>query len=222
MKKNALILLLVFGLKGISFGQAVLKFQRDSIPATSQFFGDTLFFTDSLRNITTGSLFADSVSLGASVNYNPNNQTSVVSSLNGSLKTIQGGGQIPVSIYIIVKQQEFKTGPNIVIIWPIYKGAPTPRDSVYKRIYVIPTGIEEQIASRIYLYQQGKHILINMGTVENLVKQVRIYNILGDLMVTNSATNSPTISTENWAKGIYICEVIMNNDERKTIEFLLE
>lgn len=125
----------------------------------------------------------------------------------------------------------FIVGPNGVIIWPIIsvlvgssyiQHAADPNDTIRINTYYYPLDIKESPLAHIYLYQISGHLNIAFGDAENLVQQVRIYDLVGQSIYSGAPDRSSNISTEGWSKSIYLCEISTFSEERRTFKFKLE
>ena len=121
----------------------------------------------------------------------------------------------------------FIIGPNTIVIWPVYYngGSPAhigPNDSIIIHTYYYPLGIGDAPLAKMYIYQVPGHLNVNFGDAENIVQQVRIFDILGQEMYMNSPDRSKNINTAGWPSGIYLCEISTFNGEKRTFKFKLE
>ncbi len=117
----------------------------------------------------------------------------------------------------------FEIGPNLVVIWPVYNGGHAgPTDSIRINTYYYPLGIADAPLAKMYIFQTSGHLNINFGDAENIVQQVRIYNILGQGVYAQAPDRSKNIYTSGWSSGIYLCEVTTYNGDKRTFKFKLE
>jgi hypothetical protein len=74
----------------------------------------------------------------------------------------------------------------------------------------------------MYIFQLSGRLNIVFGDAENLVQQVRIYDIIGQSVYSGTPDRSKNIPTEGWNKGIYLCEISTFGGERRTFKFRVE
>jgi hypothetical protein len=226
MRKISLILVCLM-FTAFAYAQSVqLRFVNNQFGIQTSFFNDTIFLNDSIYNAGVQP-FTGSVYTGCRINSTvlPLPSGGIIDSLivqNAVLDT--NNNPVGFTLRVKISPQYFNVGPNVVVIWPIYNGMPTTiSDSLHLNVIATyHTGIEESPASRIYLYQIGDRLNINMGERETTVKQVRIFDILGKSVYTNRAPDSRQIEVGDWNKGIYICDFLYDSGEHKTIKIRIE
>ena len=121
----------------------------------------------------------------------------------------------------------FVIGPNTIVIWPIIKSNATlvsdnPYDTIYINTYYYPLGLKESPLANMYIFENPGQLNIHFGDAENLVKQVRIFNVLGQSMYGGTPDKSKNIPTAGWSMGIYLCEITTWNGDKRTFKFRLE
>ncbi|MES2621412.1 MAG: T9SS type A sorting domain-containing protein [Bacteroidota bacterium] len=134
-----------------------------------------------------------------------------------STDTIPPFDTIAKSITGYVRLPAFKTGPSVVVIWPIANGAVATDSLTFNILIGRPQGIEETDTERLQLWVMNSLLHIKRDA-EIQLKQVRIYDLLGKEILNrqNPADNIPLPQT---AKGIYLAEVIYNDNQRKLFRF---
>jgi hypothetical protein len=161
-----------------------------------------------------------------------NNGNAIDSTILSTALDTGGVANVAVAIHIPVRGNPyFAVGPPIgVIIWPLYTApngnqhvAVGPNDSLRVTVTVLPAlGIEESSLTRMYLIQHSGSLNIQFGDYRDLIQQVSLYNIEGQLMYTGSAEHSQNIPTGNWSEGIYFCQITTYKGEKRTIKFVLQ
>ena len=121
----------------------------------------------------------------------------------------------------------FVAGANLIIIWPVYHVNGSPgyvgvNDSIIVNADYFPLGLTDAPLAKIFIYQLPGQLAIHLGDAENQVKQVRIYNIIGQSVYTDSPEHSERINTSGWISGVYLCEVTTYSGEKRTLKFKLE
>lgn len=121
----------------------------------------------------------------------------------------------------------FIVGPNTVVIWPVYHVNGSPgyvgvNDSIIINADYYPLGLADAPLAKIFIYQLPGQLAIHLGDAENQVKQVRIYNIIGQSVYADSPEHSEKVNTSGWISGIYLCEVTTYSGEKRTLKFKLE
>lgn len=136
--------------------------------------------------------------------------------------TIPPLDSLSYSITGTASQPRIKSGPSVVVIWPvlIYNGTQTRQlgDSIKIQVTVIdPTGINKsEPESRVYAYIFENTIYIKSSEMN--VKHVRIYNISGQMIqeTTSPGTNIPLT---NASPGIYIAQLTTYDNKEYTFRF---
>ena len=198
-----------------------LRFTPPQLSSTSVHFGDTIVMRDTIYNA--GSTpFLGPLWLYThidTVNSYPDSIYLLVN--NDTLYPGRGNGRAFSHIFHITSPL-YVRGTNVVVIWPVYNGNPSGSgDSIGFTVYAWPLGIDENPLARAYLYQSNGSLLINFSDAENLVKQVRIYDILGKEIYADTAERSHSIPTAQWQSGIYLCEITTTSGQRKVIKINL-
>ena len=227
-KINLLLFLILVTLS--SYAQDSLRFTKTSYSVS---FADTSrHFTiiDSIYNSGSTFITGDSVTVGASLNGLPHTDTSLQNAPPSVLPTdtlFPGIVNYKLVTVTVDSAPAYQVGPNTIVIWPIvhHNGVPVPAvtDSIYVNVtYSRITGIAGIALLRMYIFQTQGHLNVNFGDAENLVQQVRIYDILGQGIYTGAPDRSKNIPTTGWNKGIYLCEITTLSGEKRTIKFRLE
>jgi hypothetical protein len=202
--------------------QPVLRFTQTQFVHYSTSFGDSLVIEDNIYNSTIHP-FTGTVFTGARVDSTPLTFPYIDSTLltNASLDT--QGISLPFQVVLHINTPLFQVGPNVVVIWPIYNGGHAgPNDSIHLVINIAPLGIEENSLARMYLYHEGGYLNLNFGEAQNLIKQVRLLDVLGKEIFANTADNARHIFTADWQHGLYFCEITTHQGERRVIKLVLQ
>ena len=227
-KINILLLLILVTLA--SYAQDSLRFTRTSYALS---FIDTnryLTINDTMYNWGQTLITGDSVLVGVSLNSLPYSDTSLQHappSVIPSDTILPGIANYKIVTVTVDSSSRYQVGPNTIVIWPIVhrNGVPIPvvGDSIYINVtYNRITGIAGISLLRMYIFQTQGQLSVNFGDAENLVQQVRIYDILGQGIYTGAPDRSKNIPTTGWNKGIYLCEITTLSGEKRTIKFRLE
>ena len=227
-KINLLLVLILVTLA--SYAQDSLRFTRTSYSVSFIDTSRQFSIDDTLYNAGSSLITGDSILYGASLNGAALNDTSLNHSSNIVVPsdTLFPGGANFKAVHIVVDSgPAYQIGPNTIVIWPIiyHSGllVPYSTDSAYINVtYSRITGIAGTSLLRMYIFQTQGHLNVNFGDAENLVQQVRIYDILGQGIYTGTPDRSKNIPTAGWNKGIYLCEITTFSGEKRTIKLRLE
>lgn len=200
-----------------------LVFSQTQFGTLTRHLGDSIVIQDSMYNTSTTQIYHGSVILGARVNSNilPYNAIDSILFLNTTFDSL--GGIKPCAIVLHIQNINFQVGPSAIVIWPIYNGGNAgPADSIRLTVLVVPLGIEESPLSKMYLFRGPNILNIGFGDAQKWIQQVRIYDMLGKTIYNDSAENSKHITTTGWQPGIYICELLSTQGERKTLRIRID
>lgn len=125
---------------------------------------------------------------------------------------------VPAIFSVNISPQYFSSGPDVVVVWPISTSPIT--DSVRIPINIQnPNGIgEEKNEGFTYLITPQKIFLQNIAPQINF-KQVRIFNLFGQSVSFLSADFITEIPVPDLPRGIYLCEMITADNQRRVIKF---
>lgn len=129
------------------------------------------------------------------------------------------GETVPAIFSVKIDAAYFAPGPDVVVVWPI--AAKPVTDSILIVLNIVsPTGIQQEPEAQFdYLVYPDKIVLYNLPT-DIAIKQVRIYNVFGQLAGEGVPGFAHEIPLGNIPKGIYLCEILMADRSRKVIKFL--
>lgn len=112
-------------------------------------------------------------------------------------------------------QPQFRTGDNVVVVWPKYGGV--SGDSIYINLFIPdPAGIDDKTwalnSNSIRISELGEDMLgITLISQETIIEQVRIYNLSGQLLLDKK--QSSVLNLAGIPTGIYIIEVNSNGEK---------
>jgi hypothetical protein len=180
-------------------------------PPLRYIYGDSLSYEVSLINTDT-TLYSGILYAG----FRPGDGSNEDSVALGNIQ-IAGSDTLPFTIKIPVKPQYFKTGPEVVVVWPIIAGSKGNDFIDFIFIDQVLGGIDglSNIAEPLV-----KGDRINFGVYgENELKQVRIMDISG-AMVYESAENTNEMILPVLAKGMYFAEVSSRGNKTTILRFI--
>ena len=198
--------------------QSFVKLTRTQFPNFTKHYGDTILLSDSLYS-TSGAGYTGTIRFYSRINQTIHadfDTASFILDTSSSVKTAY-------TIVLPVTPANFVNGPNGVIIWPLYAGGSAgPNDTIRFTAYVSPLGLDEAPLARLYVWQGNNYLNVNFGDYQNLIQQVRLYNVDGQLLYNDAPEPSQRISTSGWSSGVYFCEITTYQGERRTIKFVLQ
>ncbi|MCW3126948.1 MAG: hypothetical protein JWO03_2606 [Bacteroidetes bacterium] len=226
MRKLYLLIIVAF-LSMQAGAQSFLHFTQTSfnlgtLTDTNQLYSlppDTLYNTSS-QTIT------DTVYLGANVN---SDTLGVIGFIPFSLASPLDTNGTPSSkkaffTTLPFNNPSFVSGPNGVVIWPIYIGGHAgTQDSIHISVTLTPVaGLDEAPLAKMYLVQRAGTLSIYFGDFQNIVQQVSLYDLNGQRLFSGSTNDSQSIPVMGWSEGVYFCEITTYRGERRTIKFVLQ
>ena len=196
--------------------------------------GGSVSFTDTIYNQGTAP-FVGTVTFAAKV-INISSDTLLsnqfsADSLNASdtLFPVPGANSYKAFTFTITNDTAppFVIGPNTIVIWPVIHVNNTllsdnPLDTIYINTTYYPLGIKESPLAHMYIFETPGQLNIHFGDAENLIQQVRIFNMLGQSMYAGSPEKSKNIPTAGWSMGIYLCEITTQSGDKRTFKFRIE
>ncbi len=113
----------------------------------------------------------------------------------------------------------FVVGSSIVVIWPIVKGQTAQVDSATVVLSITaPDGIAEEAANFEKVYMHGSNLIIE--DVENVIGGIRIYDIMGQLILSKETTGDMRLPMQQYADGVYTVETITGQGARKAYKVM--
>ncbi|HLP51715.1 MAG TPA: T9SS type A sorting domain-containing protein [Chitinophagales bacterium] len=230
MKKvrNLLLFIVCTCCANILHAQTALRIEihSNSPDGTTIEMGDTFSFAIRIINVDTGN-YTGIVSLAYSIDDGQDSLTymgSTGTSDSSGLYFFEGNTSIPSGDTIIrsisgtVGPPRFKTGPSVVVIWPIATNNGYAINNMSFSIDIVdPLNIGRLAQGRIRVYTGNGNMQIERDE-EIAIKRVRIYDILGrQLLDAPNPANSIPLPVSG--PGIYVAEIIYNNNQRQTFRF---
>ncbi len=125
---------------------------------------------------------------------------------------------VPAIFSIDIDHPYFTPGPDVVVVWPI---SPNPiADSIRIPLNILnPNGmLKNEDLPFSYLVTNSDITLMNIDN-KNSFKQVRIFNLMGQLVSSLQSDFITRIPIPDLPKGIYLCQ-LMSNGKTVTLKFL--
>lgn len=194
-----------------------------TVSDTAPALGDEILVFANLQNTDTSKVFSGIVNFEIANTTQNLNNSNILSSppYNGTQITLDPKEKIPALFTVKVDEQYFKAGPDIIVIWPLTTLPPT--DSVRIPITIHQTlGVEGLTKNKHYLTVSGNVLSIhNAGNANNDLKQVRIFDLSGQLLLQqNNDENNNGVNIDTLPRGMFICELLYNNNKRSVLKFL--
>lgn len=229
MKKihHLILLLLCTALSAPAFAQNTLRIEiiptgsdsftvikNSSLPFTLRMHNDsTTHYVDTV----TFNYSIDSAGIGAPITYTDTNGVTGLS-YNTVTDTIFGQDSIDVTVTINAGEPRFKSGPSVVVIWPIRSNGEITGNKLSFNINVLnPNGVEDPADVRLRAYIWEDKLLITRHPATQL-KQLKIYDILGHEIFSKQNPADVTTLPLN-AHGVYVAEIMYGNNQRNTFRF---
>lgn len=117
----------------------------------------------------------------------------------------------------VTLQNGYRVGEDIIVIWPVAIGL-TPLDTFRTDIFVMPdpTGLNEhkELFDKVSVFPNplSNQLTIKQLTTDLTIKQVRIYNLRGELIYHELYQQN--IDVSNLSKGSYLLELELENKQR--------
>lgn len=213
MKRILLIHIFSFSIL-LVWGQVNLQLSLNPATSTPPFrvnYGDTL--TYDLEIINTDSVaFSGNVFVG----FRGSNNVTYDSISLGVLQIAPNGFE-QRSISIDVQPQYFKTGPEVVVVWPIFDGK--NGNEVADFIYVknLLNGVVDELNSTgdYFVY----HNIIGCRQCSFAFKRVRIFDLNGNVVVTQEFPAIP-FELPVYNAGLYLVQLEANDGSTSIIKWL--
>jgi len=153
--------------------------------------------------------------------------TLLMNGIAGNQLNLDANEGIAVNILINIPTM-FRPGPDVVVVWPMTLRPVA--DSIIANIELPgirteqlsnnTTGITNtQNSSFSYIVSQDKIELVNLSAGLNF-KQVRIFSMNGQLVMHENSDNITEINLPNLPVGIYNCELLSADNNRRVIRFV--
>ncbi|MFM2307506.1 MAG: hypothetical protein RLZZ367_2175 [Bacteroidota bacterium] len=159
----------------------------------------------------------DSAGVGSPVTYTDTNSLSGLS-FPVAYDTIPGRDSTDITITVNASEPRFKTGPSVVVIWPIRTdGTISGNVTTFKVVVLDPAGINEQDDKKLQAFLWNKNLMIQRQSGIQ-IKQLRVFDILGrELENKLNPTDNTALPLES--HGVYIAEITYNSNQRKVFKF---
>lgn len=204
MKKLFILLMLI---SPMARGQANLYISDIGGASTTALTSSTdsvTFFSTTVKNLAIANDFNDTLRIYIGVK-DVLGQTQVMTVADVGLQNILAQDSINLaSVTVDVNPSFFQDGNNTVVIWPACPGNFT-YDSLF--FTVTYAHIDDLILNdiRIVIGPNPASDRFYLGDPENVVKQVRIVDLQGNILYTGSANQ--IIGLNGFAEGLYLIEL---------------
>lgn len=212
--RKLLLIYIFFIVYSFAFGQANLQLSLN--PATPNppfrvFYGDTLVYDLEISNL-------DSIPFSGNVfvGFKGSNNNGYDSILLGALQ-IAPNSFVQRSIAIDVLPQYFKTGPEVVVVWPIFDGRSGSQvaDFIYVKNHLNDIDQELVMAKDYFVL---RHFL-SCNRCEISFKRVRIFDLTGSVLFTQELPSFPLeLPLKN--AGLYFIQLEAVDGITSTIRFM--
>ena len=195
-----------------AIAQAQLRMEFNAALNNTPFrvsYGDSISYNVLIINLDSG-VFSGNVSAGftGSNSGNPGN------AFLGSFQ-IQFGDTAFTSISIEVTPANFKVGPEVVVVWPIFNG----NDGTQLADFIF---VKENISSIDDFYSEQQKITIQNNTVytdDLQLKQVRIFDLSGRI-VSDFKPEQSSFPLPPLARSLYVMQCITNDNRNLVVKFM--
>lgn len=189
--------------------------KNGSVPFTLRMYNDSL--TDYI-GVFDFNYTIDSAGAGAPVLYT---DTNGASGLNYAIvsDTIFGKDSVDIGITVNAGEPRFKTGPSVVVIWPIRtNGTIAGNQLTFSVLVMDPAGVEEPGEAKVRAFKWENNLMIQRQAGVQL-NRLRIFDILGrEILNKQNPTDNTHMPLEN--HGVYLAEITYNNNQRKVFRFV--
>lgn len=205
------------------FSQSSLRLSVITVSDSAPALGDEILVFANLQNTDTANSFTGVVNFEIANGIQNLSGNNILSAppYNGTQITLNPKEEIPALFTVRVDEQYFKVGPDIIVIWPMT--TLPPNDSIRIPINIHQAlGIEGLTQNKPHLSVNGNQLMIHSGaTANNELKQVRIFNLTGQLLLQQSSEEKNiNLSIDELPRGIFICELLYGNNKRNVMKFV--
>ncbi len=189
--------------------------KNNSLPFTLRLYNDS---ATNYVDLIDFNYTIDSAGIGAPQLYTDTNNTSGLNYPVVSNATIPANDSVNVTITINAGEPRFKTGPSVVVIWPIRANTSIAGNKVTFHVFVLdPAGIEDQAHMKLRAFVWDNNLAIQREDGIQL-NRLQIYDVTGrEIMNKQNPAGNTILPLET--HGIYIAEITYNHTERKTFRF---
>lgn len=219
MKRIAFVIIILCSAVWANAQMALHIYKNDFTPG-SVTLGSSFSFNAIVRN-DSNSIFNGQIGFGYYIN------TGAVTTVSDTSSGLQftaspailnpGDTTTGSSITVHVSGPQFIAGPSVVVIWPIATSG-YALDSLVLHIQVLtPNNISTVDDDKVMAFVINNSLIIKSENEIHL-RQVRIFDISGReiLSQTDPLRNIPLPQMES---GIYLTEIVYNNNQRKLFKF---
>ena len=206
--------------------QDTLSIDPHALDSISTVYGDTSFINITVYN-TGIDTFNDFLSFDYTINGNPYNSDTISGSAGSGISfsyapviILPHDSIVLPNIFVLIHSPQFIIGSSIVVIWPRAQNVSTVIiDSATRQMNIVSSlsGINDPERERLKIYMQGQQLWVQCD-LANQLKEIRIYNTLGELLTARPVTQNIEIPMNHYAIGVYFVEVILNNNKREVFK----
>jgi hypothetical protein len=205
------------------FSQSSLRLNVITVSDSAPALGDEILVFANLQNTDTANSFTGVVNFEIANGFQNLSGSNILSAppYNGTQITLNPKEEIPALFTVRVDEQYFKVGPDIIVIWPMT--TLPPKDSIRIPITIHQAlGIEWLTQNKPHLSVNGNQLMIQSGvTANNELKQVRIFNLTGQLLLQQSSEEKNiSIGIDELPRGLFVCELLYSNNKRNVMKFV--
>lgn len=175
----------------------------------------------------TGTTFSDSIYFGYTVTGGGRtdayaSDTTVSSGIYYPVSLVSLPPQGPAAVGSVVfhiTSPVFVVGSSLVVIWPIVKGHGAQVDSVTILLDITaPNSIAATVVPRQKVYMSGSDLIIR--DADNLLGGIRIYDLTGQLVISEVLHGDARIPMHHLADGMYTVETASTSGDIKVCKVL--
>lgn len=172
-------------------------------------FGYTITINSTLTNTDSANWFAGKVDFGLRNSSVVLTQANIFGkpTYSGDSIILQPGESVPAIFSVEVSPQYFGPGPDVVVVWPICT-SPVNDSVVIPLLVNNPSAIEKQQDIKQGFYVDKNEFILLNNSLEEPIKQVRFYNLAGQLLSATLNPQSTHFSIAGLPPGMFIAEII--------------
>ncbi len=182
--------------------------------------GYTLTISAQVKNTDTLNSFAGVLNFGLRNNSDTLSSFGIFNTptYTGNQIFLNPGETVPAIFSVDIDDPYFAPGPDVVVVWPICSEPVT--DSILINLLIQNSNALEEKQNDDFSYiVMNDRILLRYTNNELNFKQVRIFNILGQMASQFRSDFITEIPIPNLPKGIYLCEMISADNKTRVIKF---
>jgi hypothetical protein len=207
----------------VGFSQSSLRLNIVAVSDSNPVLGEEILVFTNLQNTDTNNTFTGVVNFEVANNLQNLSSSNILNTppYSGTQITLGPQEEIPALFTVKVDAQFFKTGPDIIVIWPI---TTHPQKDTLRIPILIrePLGFEGLLTKNTFLSVSGNQLLIHTDlNTNNTLKQVRIFDLSGQLILQQGNEEKNTsIGIDELPRGMFICELLYSNNKRNVMKFV--